>query len=409
MGGLITLRYLAKESQSVAAAVVSAPLIEVAVRVPAHKMMIARVSARVAPRLRLSNEIDPAVLSRDPEVGIAYAKDPLVNRVVSSRWFTEATQAMAEIKLWAPQITAPLLVMHGTEDKLASVEATRQLFDHLGSKEKELGIYEGYYHELFNEPEKQQIYGRVSLWLDRHGVARVALIASVPGDEVSVAEAAAHHPTRIIGFFMVDPSASDAPDRVRRGITELGLRGVCLFPAMHHVPLADERVTRLVEIVAAQMGVAVFVHCGVLSVGVRAKLGLPSRFDQRLGNPLDVSRLALTFPSVPFIVPHFGAGMFREVLMAADASTNIYLDTSSSNSWIRYTPGLTLETVFKTVLAVAGPSRLLFGTDSSFFPRGWQTGVCATQRGVLAGAGVSASDAALIFGGNFDRLFPASR
>lgn len=242
--------------------------------------------------------------------------------------------------------------------------------------------------------------------LDRHGVARAALIASVPGDEVSVAEAAAHHPTRIIGFFMVDPSASDAPDRVRRGITELGLRGVCLFPAMHHVPLADERVTRLVEIVAAQMGVAVFVHCGVLSVGVRAKLGLPSRFDLRLGNPLDVSRLALTFPSVPFVIPHFGAGMFREVLMAADACTNIYLDTSSSNGWIRYMPGLTLKAVFKAALSVAGPSRLLFGTDSSYFPRGWQRGVYETQKKILTEAGVNATDAELIFGGNLDRMFP---
>ena len=168
MGGLITLRYLAKDSKSIAAAAVSAPLIQVAVRVPAHKMMIARVSARVAPRLRLGNEIDPAVLSRDPEVGVAYAKDPLVNRMVSSRWFTEAMQAMEEIQQWAPQITAPVLMMHGTEDKLAKVEATRELFGHLGSEQKELQIYQGYYHELFNEPERQEIFGRVSLWLDRH-------------------------------------------------------------------------------------------------------------------------------------------------------------------------------------------------------------------------------------------------
>ena len=171
MGGLIALRYLAKEHRSIAAAIISAPLIQVAVRVPAHKMMIARVGARVAPRLRLGNAIDPAVLSRDPEVGLAYAADPLVSRVVSARWFTEATQAMEEIKQWAPRITTPLLVMHGTEDKLAGVEATKELFDHLGSKEKELGIYQGYYHELFNEPEKQQLFDRVSLWLDRHSAA----------------------------------------------------------------------------------------------------------------------------------------------------------------------------------------------------------------------------------------------
>jgi len=172
MGGLILLRYLAKERKPISAAVVSAPLIEVAVRVPAHKMMIARVGARVAPRLRLGNGIDPSVLSRDSEVGLAYAADPLVNRVVSTRWFTEATKAMEEIKQWAPRITAPLLVMHGTEDKLARVESTRALFEQLGSKEKELGIYQGYYHELFNEPEKQQIFDRVSIWLDKHGAAK---------------------------------------------------------------------------------------------------------------------------------------------------------------------------------------------------------------------------------------------
>lgn len=244
--------------------------------------------------------------------------------------------------------------------------------------------------------------------LDAHGVSRAALIASVPADEASVAEAVAHHPTRLVGFFMVDPSAADAADRVRHAIDELQLRCICLFPAMHHVPLTDDRVTRIVEIAASRPGVAVFVHCGVLSVGVRAKLGLPSRFDMRLGNPLDVLKQALAFPTVPFIIPHFGAGLLRETLMAADTARNIHLDTSSSNGWIRYIPGLTLDAVFKATLAVAGPSRLLFGTDSSFFPRGWQKTVYDAQRRIVDAAGVNAADAALIFGGNFDRLFPAA-
>jgi predicted TIM-barrel fold metal-dependent hydrolase len=177
---------------------------------------------------------------------------------------------------------------------------------------------------------------------------------------------------------------------------------------MHHVPVADERVERVVEIAASQPGIAVFVHCGALSVGVRTKLGLPSRFDFRLGNPLEVARLAVRYPSVPFIIPHFGAGMFREALMAADMCGNIHFDTSSSNSWIRYTPGLTLDAAFKAALSVVGPSRLLFGTDSSFFPRGWQKGIYETQKQILDMPGVSAEDTALIFGRNFDRLFPAA-
>jgi predicted TIM-barrel fold metal-dependent hydrolase len=222
-----------------------------------------------------------------------------------------------------------------------------------------------------------------------------------------VAAAVARHPSRFVGFFMLDPAAGDPVARARRALGELGLRGICLFPAMHHVPLHDDRVHQIVSVAAAHPGTAVFVHCGVLSVGVRKKLSLPGRFDLRLGDPLGVARLALAFPNVPFIIPHFGAGLFREAMMAADTCANIYLDTSSSNGWIRYAPGLTLESVFRTSLAVAGASRLLFGTDSSYFPRGWHKAVFDAQKTAIAALGHTADDEALIFGGNFDRLFPA--
>jgi predicted TIM-barrel fold metal-dependent hydrolase len=242
--------------------------------------------------------------------------------------------------------------------------------------------------------------------LDEHGVDRAALIASVPGDEASVSAAVRRHPARFVGFFMLDASAPDAPERCRRALADLGLRGVCLFPAMHHVPLDDPRTDRVVAVAADVPGSAVFVHCGVLSVGVRRRLGLPSRFDLRLGDPLGVTRLALGYPHLPFIIPHFGAGLLREALMAADVCANVHLDTSSSNGWIRYVPGLTLESVFRSALEVAGASRLLFGTDSSFFPRGWQRPVYDAQKAALAGLRLQAPDEALVFGGNFDRLFP---
>ena len=167
MGGLIALRYLARKSGTLSGAVISAPLIEVAVPVPAHKLMIARVGARMAPRFRLDNEINPADLSRDPEVGRAYAADPLVNRKVSTKWFAEATRAMQEVAERASQITTPLIVMHGSEDRLASVDATRRVFERIPASDKELVIYPGFYHELFNEPEKQEVFERVTDWLDR--------------------------------------------------------------------------------------------------------------------------------------------------------------------------------------------------------------------------------------------------
>jgi predicted TIM-barrel fold metal-dependent hydrolase len=144
----------------------------------------------------------------------------------------------------------------------------------------------------------------------------------------------------------------------------------------------------------------------VLSVGARKKLELPSRFEARFGHPLDVQALAANWPDVPFIIPHFGAGFLHEALMAADMCPNIHLDTSSSNRWIKYFPGLTLETVFRHAVQVLGPERLLFGTDSSFFPRGWQRPIFDTQVEALDRLNLNARDVDLILGGNFDRLFP---
>jgi len=244
--------------------------------------------------------------------------------------------------------------------------------------------------------------------LDNAQVRRATLIASVPRDEDSVAAAVAAYPERFVGFFMLDPSADDAFERAQRAVRDRGMRGICLFPAMHHTSLDDRRVRRVVEAAASHPGTAVFVHCGVLSVGVRRKLGLASNFDLRLGDPLSVARLATAFPGVPFIIPHFGAGLFREALMAADQCPNIHLDTSSSNGWIKYAPGLTLADAFRTAVAVAGPSRLLFGTDSSFFPRGWQRPILEAQKAAVASLGIRNEDEALIFGGNFDRLFPTA-
>jgi uncharacterized protein len=87
--------------------------------------------------------------------------------------------------------------------------------------------------------------------------------------------------------------------------------------------------------------------------------------------------------------------------MAADLCPNLYLDTSSSNSWVRYLPGQPdLEAVFRQTLEVVGAGRLLFGTDSSFFPRGWNRAIFEAQQEVLWSLGVSKADATRIFGGN---------
>src|SRR3989449_8199470 len=242
--------------------------------------------------------------------------------------------------------------------------------------------------------------------LDRARVSRAALIASAPGDAASVETAVRRHPDRFVGFFMVDPTQPEAATIAADAIDRRGLRTICLFPAMQRFSIQDERARRLFEVAAARPGTAVFVHCGVLSVGVRKKLGLASPFDVSFGNPLDLHAVASSYPSLPIIVPHFGAGLLREALMVADLCSNVLFDTSSSNGWIKYTPGLTLAAVFRQALAVLGPDRLLFGTDSSFFPRGWVKDVHEQQSAALDELGVGADVKAKIFGGNFERVFP---
>jgi predicted TIM-barrel fold metal-dependent hydrolase len=239
--------------------------------------------------------------------------------------------------------------------------------------------------------------------LDRCGVARAAAIASFPGDEASVIAAAAAHPGRLFAYAMFNPMEPEAPARAEAAFLG-GVRALCLFPAMHRYPMHDAKVEAVLEVAASTPGRAVFVHCGVLTVGVRKKLGLPSHFDMRFSNPLDMHAVALRYSRLPFVVPHFGAGYFREALMLADLCPNVYLDTSSTNSWMRYEE-LDLATVFRRALAVVSPRRLLFGSDSSFFPRGWNAAIFDQQSLVLHSLDLSAADARLIFSENLEGLF----
>ena len=247
----------------------------------------------------------------------------------------------------------------------------------------------------FPSSDAADLAARWTAELDEHGVAGAAMIASIPGDESSVVAAASACPDRLLAYAMINPVGENSPALG-------GLNALCFFPAMHRYFMHDDRIEPLLQQAASQKSL-VFVHCGVLTVGVRKKLGLPSPFDMRYSNPVDLHAIALSYPNLNFVVPHFGAGYFREALLLADLSPNVYLDTSSSNSWMRY-EGLDLKTVFRRALDVAGAKRVLFGTDSSFFPRGWNHAIFEQQAGALAELGISSSDARLIFGENLRTL-----
>jgi len=259
-------------------------------------------------------------------------------------------------------------------------------FNALGEKAPELGW------DMPRTPEA--LADRWVAELDRNGVQRASLIASVPNDSASVNAAVELYPDRFASISMMNPLL---PHPVNTS--------VFLFPAMHRFSLHDDKVWALVQMLAGYPRSIVYVHCGVLSVGFRKKLGLPCHFDMRYSNPIDLHALAINFPHVNFVIPHFGAGYFREALMVADLCPNVYLDTSSSNSWMKYQPeSIDLDGVFRKALEVLGPKRLLFGSDSSFFPRGWVRAVFEKQCQALLHIGVEEEAARAIFGGNLRSL-----
>jgi len=243
--------------------------------------------------------------------------------------------------------------------------------------------------------------------LDQYGVARMAAFASLPEEVPAVAEAARLSDGRLVPFSLVNPCADDAPLKVERLISELGFRGVLMFPAMHHYAIDGEEARAVFEVLARHKAPA-FVHCGLLVVKLRDLLGLPRVQDMQYANPLSLIPAANAHPEVPFVIPHFGAGLFREALLAGAQCENVYVDTSSTNSWRRTQPGAPdLPQVFERALEVFGAERVLFGTDSNVFPAGWRAERLAEQREALGALDVGEDEQAAILGGNAAGLVAA--
>jgi predicted TIM-barrel fold metal-dependent hydrolase len=247
------------------------------------------------------------------------------------------------------------------------------------------------------------------LWLaemDRHGVDRMVCIHTLPGDVDEVGRGIRAAGGRLVGYAMVNPLDGGSPEALDRAVTEHGFRGVALFPAMHRFRVADGSAAAVLA-VANRHGLNVFVHCGELKVAFRTKLGLPATFDPDFSNPLQLGRAANESPAARFIVPHLGSHFFRELLTLAGNCPNVYADTSGVPGWFKHTDAPDRPArarVFREAVDVIGAGRLLFGSDSTFFPRGWRRDVFDEQLRVFSEAKLTADEVGMILGGNLERL-----
>jgi len=167
MGGLISIRYAECYPEDIKGIIISSPLLKMRVHVPVFKKIVGRAVSRFIPGISMSNGLDPAFLSHDKSVVEAYKTDPLVHTLVSARWFTEVKRAMEQSFQDANKISMPSLLLHAGDDQLTDPDGSRDLFPLISSKNKELKVYEGLYHEIFNEIEKEKVFADVENWLMR--------------------------------------------------------------------------------------------------------------------------------------------------------------------------------------------------------------------------------------------------
>jgi acylglycerol lipase len=144
--------------------VLSSPALKLRVQAPGWKVGIAPIASKLLPRLAMGNEVDPASVSKIPEVVEAYRRDPLVHDRISSRMYTEWLNATSNIFGQAAQIKLPFLILAGTADPLIDPQGSRLLHEKTHSI-SELHMLEGRYHEPFNDVGSDEVFQLVADWV----------------------------------------------------------------------------------------------------------------------------------------------------------------------------------------------------------------------------------------------------
>lgn len=166
MGGLISSLYLLEHQGDFLGCVLSGAAIKTHIEPGFLQMLLIRLMSRLAPRTGVL-QLDASGVSRDQAEVDKYVNDPLVNHgKMTARMVAELFRAMRQIQTNAGKITLPMLLLHGKADSMAAAEGSSFLHDHISSTDKTLKIYPQLYHEIFNEPEREQVLADVLTWCD---------------------------------------------------------------------------------------------------------------------------------------------------------------------------------------------------------------------------------------------------
>lgn len=166
MGGAIVFSYAVDRPDDYQLVVLSGPAVDMADTVSPPLAFVAKALGAIAPGLPVE-KLDSALVSRDPAVVVAYDDDPLVHHGRVPAGVARALIKVGEtMPSRAQALTAPLLVVHGADDGLVPAEGSKRLVGCVGSADVRLTVYPGLYHEVFNEPEREQVLDDVVGWID---------------------------------------------------------------------------------------------------------------------------------------------------------------------------------------------------------------------------------------------------
>ncbi len=168
LGGLIATYYLLDHQASFKGAIISAPAIKIGAGISPATITMGKILSVVMPKAGVL-ALDAGAISRDPQVVSAYAKDPLVfHGKTPARLAAEMLKAMQRASTELGKITLPFITVQGGQDKLVDPAGAQMLYDQASSKDKTIKIYDGLYHEVFNEPERARVLSDVETWLAAH-------------------------------------------------------------------------------------------------------------------------------------------------------------------------------------------------------------------------------------------------
>jgi acylglycerol lipase len=166
MGGLIGAAYLLEHQDDLSGAVLSGPAIKIPENISQIAILAGKIFSVLMPRLGVAPLVFKGI-SRDPAVVDAYINDPLVyTGKITARLAAELIKTMRHVTEHAAKIKLPILIAQGSKDSLVDPGGAQLLYDLVGSGEKVIKLYDGFYHEIFNEPEHAQVLRDVQLWIE---------------------------------------------------------------------------------------------------------------------------------------------------------------------------------------------------------------------------------------------------